>query len=97
MIRLLRLEGQALAAKVAGLKAHIIMPTDSPACKKAAVEEYGAQVTSCAPDKRTETADRVEKETPGSCQIGSYNHPHVMAGQGTTGLELMSQVGDWRG
>ena len=73
------------------------MPTDSPVCKKAAVEEYGAQVTSCAPDKRTETADRVEKETPGSCQIGSYNHPHVMAGQGTTGLELMSQVGDWRG
>lgn len=34
----------------------------------------------------------VERDTPNSCQIGSYNHPHVMAGQGTVGLELMQQV-----
>lgn len=82
----------ALAAKVCGLKAHIVMPNNSAECKRAAVVEYGAQVTMCDPEKRVDIANAIEKETEGAVQIPSYNHPHVMAGQGTTGLELMEQV-----
>lgn len=82
----------ALAAKVSGLEAQIVMPTDAPACKRAAVADYGAQITDCAPDKRVEVAAEVQKRHPGSVQIPSYNYPDVMAGQGTTGLELISQI-----
>ena len=46
------------------------------------------------PEERISVAAAVERDTPDSCQIGSYNHPHVMAGQGTAGLELMRQVCD---
>lgn len=48
----------------------------------------------CGPSERIDVAARVERDTPNSCQIGSYNHAHVMAGQGTTGLELMQQIAD---
>jgi len=84
----------ALAASIEGLTAHVVMPSNSPACKVAAVKDYGATITMCDPTKRVEVAAQVEKETAAACQIGSYNHPHVMAGQGTVGLELMQQVSD---
>jgi len=83
----------ALAAKRAGIAATIVMPTTAPAIKKDAVLGYGAEVIDCAPDKRAETQDAIiakEGQTP----IGSYNHPHVMAGQGTLGLELIDQCSE---
>lgn len=71
------------------------MPSDAPACKRAAVESYGATITECEPTaaSRVATANEIERQTPNSCQIPSYNHPDVMAGQGTVALELLSQVG----
>eukprot|EP00041_Stephanoeca_diplocostata_P027715 m.768881 g.768881 ORF g.768881 m.768881 type:complete len:323 (-) comp23232_c2_seq10:3258-4226(-) len=82
----------ALAAQVAGLTAHVVMPSNSLPVKVAAVKGYGAVVTECGPTDRVEAAATIEGATPCSCQIGSYNHPHVMAGQGTVGLELMQQA-----
>ena len=80
-----------MAAKRAGIDATIVMPVTAPSVKKEAVLGYGAKVVDCAPDKRAETQDAIiakEGQTP----IGSYNHPHVMAGQGTLGLELLDQA-----
>eukprot|EP00039_Didymoeca_costata_P030805 m.31454 g.31454 ORF g.31454 m.31454 type:complete len:322 (+) comp8318_c0_seq3:143-1108(+) len=82
----------ALACSVTGKKAHIVMPDNSAACKKAAVIGYGATVTDCDIRERVQVANKVEEETPNSCQIPSYNHPHVMAGQGTVALEFLEQV-----
>lgn len=75
-------------------QAHIVMPSDAPVCKRKAVEGYGAQITTCEPNSasRVAMAAKVEEETPNSAQIPSYNHPDVMAGQGTTALELLDQV-----
>ena len=85
----------ALAAKLRGIRAHIVMPENAPVVKRRAVEGYGATVYSCAPTlvAREETAARVEAET-GATFIPPYNHPDVIAGQGTTALELLEQVPD---
>lgn len=70
------------------------MPCDAPSCKRAAVEGYGATVTTCerTAASRVAVANAVEARTPNSIQIPSYNHRHVMAGQGTTALELLEQA-----
>ena len=81
----------ALAAHMRGLEAHIVMPEGSNPQKRAAVLEYGARLISCAPDKRAETAEAVAQER-GATLIPSYNHPDVMAGQGTAALELLQEV-----
>ena len=84
----------ALAAKIHGLPAHIVMPTDAPAVKRAAVEGYGATIHPCAPvlEARESTAARVVEET-GGLLIPPYDHPDVIAGQGTVGLEMYEQIG----
>ena len=84
----------ALAAAASGRVAHVVMPRDAPQCKRNAVEGYGARVTTCEPtaESRVATADRVQAGLPGSVQIPSYNHPAIIAGQGTVGLELLQQV-----
>jgi threonine dehydratase len=85
----------ALAAKLRGIAAHIVMPTNTAAAKVNAVREYGARVILCEPTlkSREETADRVAQET-GGIYVPPYNHPHVMAGQGTVALEFLEQVPD---
>ncbi len=85
----------ALAARVRGVPAHIVMPSDAPAVKRAAVEGYGARVVPCEPTlvARETTAAAVVAET-GGVFIHPYDHPHVVAGQGTVGLELLEQVPD---
>ncbi|WP_437291651.1 pyridoxal-phosphate dependent enzyme [Sorangium sp. So ce406] len=85
----------ALAARIRGVAAHIVMPESAPAVKRAAVEGYGARVVTCAPTLRSreETLARVLAET-GAVLVHPYNDAHVIAGQGTAALELASQVED---
>jgi threonine dehydratase/serine racemase len=85
----------ALAARVRGIPAYVVMPRTAPAVKKAAVEGYGGIVTLCEPTlaAREETAARLVKET-GATLIPPFDHPDVIAGQGTAALELLEDVPD---
>ncbi len=85
----------ALAARQRGIPAWIVMPTDAPAVKRAAVEGYGGEVVPCAPnlEARETTAEAVRART-GAMLVPPYDHPDVIAGQGTVGLELHEQVPD---
>lgn len=83
----------ALAARQRGIPAYIVMPHNAPAVKQRAVRDYGATVVLCEPTvaAREEQASRVAAET-GATFIHPYDHPHVIAGQGTAALELLEQV-----
>jgi threonine dehydratase/serine racemase len=85
----------ALAAKLRGIPAHIVMPTSAAPVKRRAVEGYGARVIECAPTlaARETTAAAVLAETGGTL-IPPYDHPDVIAGQGTAALELLEEVPD---
>ncbi len=85
----------ALAAKIRGIPAHIVMPTNAPEVKRQAVLGYGANVIPCAPTQaaREETAARVVQETGGTL-VPPYDHPDVIAGQGTIALELFASNPD---
>ncbi len=83
----------ALAAKMRGITAHIVMPSNAPAIKRRAVEGYGANVIICEPtqEARARTAAQVQADT-GATFLPSYNHPDIIAGQGTAALELLEQA-----
>jgi threonine dehydratase/serine racemase len=85
----------ALAARVRGVPAYIVMPRTAPAVKKAAVEGYGGKVTLCEPNlaAREEAAAKLVAET-GATLIPPFDHPDVIAGQGTAVLELLEEVPD---
>jgi threonine dehydratase len=84
----------ALAAKMRGIPAYIVMPETSPEIKKKAVAGYGAQITFCKPtlQARESTLAEVIKET-GATEIHPYNNFHVIAGQGTAAKELIEDEG----
>ena len=85
----------ALAAKLRGIPAYIVMPDNAPEVKKAAVAGYGGQVTFCEPTleaRETTLANVVDKT--GSAVIHPYNDNRVIAGQGTAALELLEDVPD---
>jgi len=88
----------ALAARMAGLPAYVVMPSNAPPVKQAAVRGYGATVTLCEPtlEARETTAAVVMAET-GATFIHPYDNAHVIAGQGTAALELLDQVDDLAG
>ena len=83
----------ALAARLRGIPSHIVMPSDAPAVKRAAVEGYGAQIVECEPtlEARESTAADVIAQT-GATFIHPYDNPDVIAGQGTVALELLDEV-----
>lgn len=84
----------ALAAKLRGIPAYIVMPLSAPAVKKRGVLGYGAQVIDCPTvESRQPTADRIVAET-GAVFIHPYNNPDVIAGQATIALEALEQVAD---
>ncbi|HSQ57221.1 MAG TPA: pyridoxal-phosphate dependent enzyme, partial [Gemmata sp.] len=85
----------ALAARVRGIPSYIVMPRTAPAVKKAAVEGYGGIITLCEPNlqAREEAAATVVAKT-GATLIPPFDHPDVIAGQGTTALELLEEVPD---
>jgi threonine dehydratase len=83
----------ALAARLRGIPAHIVMPMNAPAVKKAAVAGYGGRIVFCEPTlaAREATLTRVVQDT-GATFIHPYNDPRVVAGQGTAVLELCTDV-----
>ncbi|HMB68434.1 MAG TPA: pyridoxal-phosphate dependent enzyme [bacterium] len=85
----------SLAARLRGIPAHIVMPRNASRVKRAAVEGYGARVVECESTlpAREETAARVVDETGGTL-ISPYDHPDIIAGQGTAALELLEEVPD---
>jgi len=84
----------ALSAKLLGVKSVIIMPHDAPASKVAATRGYGGEIISYDRyrEDREEIGRRVSGER-GMTLIPPYDHPHVMAGQGTTAKELIEEAG----
>ncbi|MCI0681553.1 MAG: pyridoxal-phosphate dependent enzyme [Gemmataceae bacterium] len=83
----------ALAARMRGIPAHIVMPRSAAQVKRRAVEDYGARIVLCEPTlaARETTTASVQAET-GATLIPPYNDPDVMAGQGTIALELREQA-----
>jgi threonine dehydratase len=85
----------ALAARLRGVPAHIVMPSNAPGVKKAAVAGYGGRITYCEPnlEAREATQARVVAET-GATIVHPYNDARVIAGQGTAALELLEDCPD---
>ncbi|MBI0330217.1 threo-3-hydroxy-L-aspartate ammonia-lyase [Burkholderia plantarii] len=84
----------ALSAKLLGMPATIVMPHDAPAAKVAATRGYGGQVVIY--DRYTEDREQIGRElaeTQGLTLVPPYDHPHVIAGQGTAAAELFNEVG----
>ncbi|HRX12152.1 MAG TPA: pyridoxal-phosphate dependent enzyme, partial [Draconibacterium sp.] len=86
----------ALAAKMRGIAAHIVMPSNSPEIKKKAVAGYGANITFCEPtlQARESTLAQIVSET-GATEIHPYNNFNVIAGQGTAAKELIEDFGEF--
>jgi len=84
----------ALASRLLGVRATIIMPHDAPAAKRAATEGYGGQVVTYDryTDDREAVARRIQAES-GATLIPPYDHADVIAGQGTAAKELFEEVG----
>lgn len=83
----------ALSAKLLGIKAHIVMPSNSPQVKKAATAGYGASITMCAPtlEARESTLAQVVAET-GATFVHPYDNYGVIAGQATAAKELIEDT-----
>jgi threonine dehydratase len=85
----------ALAARMRGVHAFIVMPDNSPAVKKAAVAGYGGRITFCEPTLAAREAAAAEIiSTTGAVEVHPYNNHRVIAGAGTAALELLEDVPD---
>ncbi|HEY3598669.1 MAG TPA: threo-3-hydroxy-L-aspartate ammonia-lyase [Paraburkholderia sp.] len=84
----------ALSARLAGIRATIVMPHDAPAAKVAATKGYGGEVITYDryKENREEIGRRLAEER-GMTLIPPYDHPHVIAGQGTAVKELIDETG----
>ncbi|WP_322528418.1 threo-3-hydroxy-L-aspartate ammonia-lyase [Salinicola sp. LHM] len=85
----------ALSARLHGIRAVIVMPEDAPAIKIAATQGYGAEVVLY--DRYTQDREALGRELAEAeslTLIPPFNHPHVMAGQGTAAKELFDEVGE---
>ena len=86
-------QGLALAARILGIKATIIMPTDAPQVKREATAGYGADIVDYdrATEDREAVAARIVADRGGTV-VPPFNDPFVIAGQGTVGLEIAQQL-----
>ena len=86
-------QGVAIAAKRLGIRAIIVMPSDAPSLKVQGTRAQGAEIVFF--DRKTESregiAARIAAEK-GSIVVPSYDDPHIVAGQGTVGLEIIEQL-----
>jgi threonine dehydratase len=84
----------ALAGRMLGIEATIVMPADAPASKLAATRAYGGRVViyDRYRENRQEIADALARKT-GAPIIPPYDHADVVAGQGTAAAELLEEVG----
>jgi threonine dehydratase len=85
----------ALACRLLGTRATVVMPHDAPEAKRRATEGYGARIVAYDParEKREAISERLRVET-GMVLVPPYDHPDVIAGQGTAARELFQEVGD---
>lgn len=85
----------ALSGKLHGVATTIVMPNNAPATKLAATRDYGATVViyDTETQNREEVANQLKSEH-GYTLIPPYDHPHVIAGQGTAAKELIEEVGE---
>ena len=85
----------ALSARILGIPATIIMPEDAPAAKLAATRGYGGRVITY--DRYTNDREQIGRELAardGLTLIPPFDHPDVIAGQGTAARELFEEVGE---
>ncbi|HTR05365.1 MAG TPA: threo-3-hydroxy-L-aspartate ammonia-lyase [Paraburkholderia sp.] len=85
----------ALSARLLGVKAVIVMPHDAPSVKVEATRGYGGEIVFY--DRYTEDREALGKRLAaerGLTLIPPYDHPHVMAGQGTAAKELFEEAGE---
>ena len=83
----------ALAGKLLGIKTLIVMPEDAPRVKLEATHGYGAEVVTYRKDEDREVvAQRLAAER-GMVTVPPFNHPHIVAGQGTAAKELLEDAG----
>jgi threonine dehydratase len=86
-------QGVAAAARLRGMPALIVMPRDTPRIKQERTKSFGAEVVLY--DRATEDREAIAKriaEERGAVIVPPFEHPHIIAGQGTTGLELAAQA-----
>lgn len=85
-------QGVAAAARMLGMAATIVMPADAPAIKRRNTEAWGARIVSYDRyrDDRDAIGAAIAEET-GATLVKPYDDPHVIAGQGTVGLEMAAQ------
>jgi len=83
-----------LACRLLDVRATVVMPTNAPAAKRKATEGYGVRVVPYDPafEQREAVAARLLEKEP-MVLIPPFDHPHVIAGQGTAALELIDQAG----
>lgn len=88
-------QGIALAGKLLGIPTTIVMPENAPAVKQTATRSYDAEVILYNPQKtsREELTQNLAEEKD-LIIIPPFDHPHIIAGQGTTALELIQEVGE---
>lgn len=86
-------QGVAFAARAKGVKGVIVMPDNAPAVKIEATRELGAEIVFVGPasSARREKAEQLAAEY-GYTIIPPYDHPHIIAGQATCGLEIAEQL-----
>jgi threonine dehydratase len=85
----------ALSARLLGVNAMVLMPSDAPDIKLAATRGYGAEVVLY--DRYTDDREVIGRrlaEKHGLTLIPPYDHPHIMAGQGTVAKEFIEEVGE---
>jgi threonine dehydratase len=86
-------QGVALAARILGIPATIVMPSDAPAVKLEATREYGAEIVLYERERshREEIAAGIAAER-GASIVPPFDHPRIVAGAGTAALELLDDV-----
>lgn len=86
-------QGVALAAKLLGVPALIVMPSDSPSVKVEGTRGFGAEIRfyDRFTEDRIAIAEQIASER-GCVVVPSYDDPHIIAGQGTVGLEIVAQA-----
>jgi threonine dehydratase len=83
----------AYAAAAFGITATIVMPEETPGVKVAATRAHGAEVVLCGAGQREKVAEEVVART-GGVMVPPFDHPDVIAGQGTIGLEIAEDLPD---
>ncbi len=83
----------AYAAKAVGVPCTVIVPDVAPAVKVEAIRSHGAEIVTVTPDQRLAAAERRAAKT-GATLIPPFDNRHVIAGQGTIGLEILDELAD---